>query len=434
MAHRILKCTGPAARAGVKEGDLLVRVNGELVVDALDYSSLTACRAPVFTVRRDGKEMTLRLRKGEDEDAGCEFSSSLMDGMRMCCNRCLFCFVEQLPDGVRDSLRVKDDDWRMSLMMGNYVTLTNMPDSGLDRIIRRHASPLYVSVHAWNAELRARVMGTPRAARIAEQLRRLAAGGIDFHCQCVLCPGINDGDALEETIENLSRLMPNALSLALVPVGLTCHREGLCPIRPYTREEARAVLDIADRWREKLLRETGTRFVFPSDEFYIIAGRELPGDGEYEDYGQIDDGVGMLRLLETEFTDCLENDMPVSTGEMKELVIACGVSAAPYLEKLTRGRIPGKNVRVVPVENRFFGSTVTVSGLLTGSDLYRALKDESADAFLITCTMLRDGEDRFLDDMTLEELTQKLARPVIPVGRSGDELLRALCAPETYRR
>lgn len=431
MAQRILSVEpqSPAARAGLKAGDLLLRIGNEPVIDFLDYQALTAERKLEITVRRDGQEKTLRIRKDEYADLGLSFEKPMMSGMRMCCNKCLFCFVDQLPGNVRPTMRVKDDDWRMSMMMGNYVTLTNVSDRELTRIIERHASPLYISVHAADPQLRAHILGQERGKKLLDQLKKLSDGGIEFHTQAVLCPGVNDGDALEDTIRRLIEI-PGALSLALVPVGLTGHRDGLTPLKPYTKEQAQAVIEIANRWREKLLKERGTRFVFPSDEFYLQAGIEVPSDEEYEDYGQIDDGVGLLRLLETEFSEAYD-ELPEADkradGEKKQVLIGCGLSAAPFLEKLMDEHpLTGVRVKVVGVENRFFGPTVTVSGLITGRDLTGRLKGEVGEKVFITECMLRSEGDRFLDDMELHEAEQILGKPIIPVGRRGDELLTAL--------
>ena len=431
MAQRItfVHPKSPAQKAGIRAGDELLSIAKQPVKDFLDYQAFTAEKKLEIVIRRDGKLQTLHIRKGEYDPLGLEFEKSMMSGMRMCCNKCLFCFVDQLPEHVRPSMRVKDDDWRMSLMMGNYVTLTNVSDAEISRIIARHASPLYISVHAADPDLRARILGQERGRRLMDQLKKLSDGGIEFHTQAVLCPGINDGEALNDTIRQLIEL-PGALSLALVPVGLTGHREGLHPLQPYTREQAAAVIETANVWREKLLKERGTRFVFPSDEFYLQAGIEPPSDEEYEDYGQIDDGVGLLRLLETEFSDAYA-DLPEGDKhadiEGKQVIIACGVSAAAFLEKLMQDHpIAGLHVKVIPVINRFFGETVTVSGLVTGGDLTARLKDEAGEKIFITECMLRSEGDKFLDDMELTEAERILGRPIIPVGRRGDELLEAL--------
>ena len=434
MPHRIVSSDGIARRAGILPGDELISINGNVILDFLDYQDLCAQRRLELRLRRPSpagaRDMQIRIRKDEYEPLGLEFETPMMSGLRCCCNHCVFCFVDQLPPCVRESMRVKDDDWRTSLMMGSYVTLTNVSDTEIRRIIARHASPLYISVHATDEELRCMLLGTPRAARLTKQLRALADGGVEFHCQAVLCPGLNDGEALEKTIRDLAELAPAARSLALVPVGLTGHRDGLYPLKPYTREQACAVLDIAEKWRKTLLGTLGTRFVFPSDEFYLIAGREIPSDAEYEDYDQIDDGVGMLRLLEAEFSDAYDAlpDMnAAAVGERKKLAVACGKSPAEFLEKLFMEHpIPGAEIRVYPLENRFFGSTVTVSGLITGGDLTEQMRDADCDAILITGCMLRSEGDRFLDDMTLAEAEKRLGKPIIPTGRHGSDLLDAI--------
>ena len=431
MSHFITSVDpgSPAARAGIRAGWQLVRIGGEIVIDILDYEALSAERRLTLELRDpDGKMRTVRVAKPEYAPLGLNFRTPMMSGTRMCCNKCLFCFVDQLPGGVRPTMRVKDDDWRLSLMTGSYVTLTNVSARELDRIIARHVSPLYISVHAVDPGLRSHLLGTPRGALLMDQLGRLSRGGIEFHCQCVLCPGLNDGEALEQTIRELTAL-PGALSLALVPVGLTDHRRGLSPLRKYTRDEARGVIALADRWRARLLEERGTRFVFPSDEFYLQADMPIPADAEYEDYAQIDDGVGMLRLLDTEFTESWEeldeSERRPSGGT--RLAVACGVSAAPFLRQLLAGHpLTGAEVSVHAVENRYFGPSVTVSGLITGGDLVDAMAKVDCAAVLITECMLRAERDRFLDDMTLEEVAARLGKPVIPVGRRGGDLVEAI--------
>ena len=431
MAQKILSVDprSPAAKAGLRAGDELLSIGGEPVIDFLDYQALTAEKKLELRFRRGGAEKRVSIRKQEYEPLGLNFEKPMMSGMRLCCNKCLFCFVDQLPENVRLTMRVKDDDWRMSLMMGNYVTLTNVSDRELDRMIARHASPLYISVHCTDPELRTHMVGTPRAARLMDQLRRLSDGGVEFHTQAVLCPGINDGAQLDRTISDLTAL-PGCLSLALVPVGLTGHRNGLPALRCYTPDEAKAVIETANRWRDRLLDQRGTRFVFPSDEFYLQAKMEIPADEEYEDYASIDDGVGLLRLLHSEFTDAWA-DLPESErqsgGERTRLLIGCGLSAAEFLDTMLKEHpLTGIDVQVIPVENRFFGSTVTVSGLITGRDLTDRLKDEPGAAILITECMLRSEGDKFLDDMTLAEAETLVGRRIIPVGRRGDELLDAL--------
>ena len=418
----------PAARAGIRVGDRLARINGEPVIDFIDYQALTANRRVNVRVTRGDEALDFHIRKDEYAPLGLQFEKPMMSSTRLCCNKCLFCFVDQLPGDARETMRVKDDDWRTSLMMGSYVTLTNVSDHEIERIIQRHASPLYVSVHCTDPELRTRVLGTPRAARLMKQLRTLSDGGIECHCQCVLCPGINDGAALERTIRELSEI-PGMRSLALVPVGLTGHREGLYDLHPYTREEARAVVAIAEKWRPALLEKRGTRFVFPSDEFYLQADWPIPPDEAYEGYAQIDDGVGLLRLLDTEYIEAWEDageDVTRSDNAV-HLAIACGKSAEAFIrDMLARYPVAGATIDVYGLENTWFGPTVTVSGLITGGDLMGQMKGVDCDAVMITEVMLKENDNRFLDDTTLPQVMEALGRPVVPVGRRGEDLLETI--------
>jgi putative radical SAM enzyme (TIGR03279 family) len=427
MNHRIQRVEpgSLAARLGLKAGDRLKRLNGQNIIDFIDYQALCCASRLSLTVERDGVETEYTVKKGDYEPLGLEFDGQLLGGVRNCCNNCVFCFVDQLPAGARETMRVKDDDWRQSLLMGNFVTLTNVGPRELDRIIARRASPLYISVHATDPELRSRLLGTGRGAGILEQLDKLAKGGIRFHLQAVLCPGFNDGEALDQTIRDLAALRPAALSLALVPVGLTSHRMGLVDLKPFGAPAAARVLDQVDAWRARLAEENGSGFVQAADEFYILAGRPFPDEDAYEGYPQIENGVGLCRLLEQEFDEAYRSDD--KTARPARLIIACGVSARPFLEKLIREHpLPGVETRVLAVENGYFGPTVTVSGLLTGRDLVRGLQNAEADRVLITECMLRDGEEVFLDGMALHEVKRALGLDILPVGRRGDQLLDAL--------
>ena len=431
MSHLITSVDpgSPASRAGIRAGDRLRRIGGVTVIDFIDYQALSAQTRLTVSVLRDGEAMDFSIRKEEYAPLGLNFETPMMSGTRLCCNKCLFCFVDQLPGDARDTMRVKDDDWRMSLMMGNYVTMTNVSDRELQRIIDRHCSPLYISVHCTDPDLRTHLLGTPRARRLMDQLNKLSGGGVEFHCQCVLCPGLNDGPALDRTIRELSAI-PGARSLALVPVGLTGHREGLSALRVYTREEARAVVDLAEAWRERLLAEKGTRFVFPSDEFYLQAGRPIPPDEAYEGYEQIDDGVGLLRLLETEYRQAWE-ELPEAlrraTPGGHRLAIACGRSAADFIcQMLSDMPVAGADISVHAMENTWFGPTVTVSGLITGGMLMDQMRGVPCEAVMITEVMLKENENRFLDDTTLPQVIEALGKPVVPVGRRGEDLLNTM--------
>ncbi len=415
-----------ADQLALRPGDRLVSVNGKPVIDWIDYQAFTSEEHIDLVIERGGEETEYALDKDDWEPLGLTFDSQMMSGVRECVNRCIFCFVDQLPACARDSLRVKDDDWRLSLMTGSFVTLTNVSDSELQRIVDRHASPLYVSVHATDMKLRAYMLGTERGALLMKQLNRLKAGGIQFHAQAVLCPGINDGPQLEKTVADLAALYPACQSLALVPVGLTNHREGLCGLRKYTRDEARTVLDAAEKWQKKLLKKYGTNLVFPADEFYLAAKRPIPPDEFYEDYAQIENGIGMMRQLETELEEAY-GEADLEAARPGKLLVVTGVSVGPFMKSLMRRfQIPGVEIEVVPIENQFFGPNVTVTGLLTGGDLVRGLAGKTADKVLVTECMLRDQEDVFLDDMTLSEAQEKIGIPIVKVGRRGDELLEAM--------
>ena len=419
-----------AERHGIRGGDSIVRISGIPVLDLVDYQYLSVRpRLEILLRHPDGSEETVRIRKPPGVPLGVTLESSLMSAPKTCCNHCIFCFIEQMPPNLRESLYIRDDDWRLSLMSGNFVTLTNLPEDELQRIIERKASPLYISVHATEGKLRTRLLRHKNADRILEHLTRFAENGIHFHCQVVLCPGVNDGEHLERTLSDLSRLMPCAESCALVPVGLTRYREHLYPLRPYTREEARAVIRTAEGFQREALSRHGTRFVFPSDEFYLIAQLPIPEDAAYEDYPQYENGVGLLRRLYDEFDLAWQKETRQARG--RRVVLACGKSVAPFLSRMLSAHpIPGLTWRVIPIVNRFFGETVTVSGLITGGDLTDQLSGIGADEILITENMLRRGEAVFLDDMTLGEARARLKIPITPVADDGAALLSALLGLE----
>lgn len=419
----------PAERAGILPGERIVSVNGEPVTDEIDYQALTASRRLLVCVEGQEGERELTVVKPEYEPFGLCLDEREAMKPRHCRNKCIFCFVDQLPGGMRDTLYVKDDDWRLSLMMGNYVTLTNIDDREFARILARKASPLYISVHATDPEIRCRMLSNPHAGSLMERLCALKDHGLEFHCQIVLCPGVNDGAVLTRSLEDLASLYPASRSVAVVPVGLTAFRRDLPALTAFDSQRAAAVLDQLEEMQHRFLSSLGTRFVYPSDEFYCKCSRPLPRDEDYEDYPQIENGVGMLRQLERECLEAAEDlrEEAVPAPPPRTLLIPTGVSAQPFISALCEKYAPpGTELRVVSVRNRFFGESITVTGLIVGQDLIHTLKDQPGDEILICDTMLRENTDRFLDDTTLEEVSAQLRRPLRVVRNQGDSLLRAL--------
>lgn len=413
-----------AQELGVAPGWFLCAINGEPVCDVIDYEHLCANELLTLSLIADsGEEVEAEVEKELYEPLGLCFESGLMSPIRSCKNRCVFCFIDQMPKGIRKTLHVKDDDWRLSLIMGNYVSITNIDDGEFERIIRRRASPLYISVHATNGMVRKRMMNNPHADNIMDRLRRLKKEGMEFCAQIVLCPGLNDGQVLKESLQDLSALRPAALSVAVVPVGLTKYREGLFPLRPLTSAEAQDAIDII----EDCNRECGQTLVFASDELYILAGRELPPYSYYQDFTQLENGVGLLRKFEHEFMEALGGRKPLARPV--EYDSACGVSAAPFLQTLF-SRLAEYNIviHVHPVKNEYFGHTVTVSGLLCPGDLIQALRNDIiSDTLLITRNMMRENDTVFLDGNTLEHLETALHKRVVPMPPSdGEEFIEAL--------
>jgi putative radical SAM enzyme (TIGR03279 family) len=407
----------PAERAGLKKGDRIVSVNGEEFIDYIDYVWFSAQDKLKISVEREGEIKTLTIRKSEVEALGLEFTQPLLGRKRVCGNKCVFCFVDQLPRGMRKSLYLKDEDWRYSLVMGNFVTLSTIKKEDADRIIRRQASPLYISVHTVDEELRKTMLGNPDPVPIKPLLKRFATHGISFHAQVVLCPGYNDGEKLHETYSFLKSLYPAAASLAVVPVGLTGFRTGLRDVKPVSKQDAEDIIKRVENWQKECLNKLGTRFVFAADEFYIKAGAKLPPAEDYEAFPQIENGVGMLAKFISEAT---ETDL-MCAG--RSLSIATGEDAYPFFKELAS---KNPNANVYSVKNLTFGGGVTVSGLLGGKDYLKALTGKDlGEALLISADSLR--EDVFLDDMKLSELEQALGVKIFPVA-DGYEFAELLCS------
>ncbi|NCC66855.1 MAG: DUF512 domain-containing protein [Clostridia bacterium] len=410
-------------------GDKLVAINGNEIVDVLDYKFFSYdTRLDVVLESVHGHRRTVRVKKREGGELGLEFESYLMDNARACSNHCLFCFVDQLPPGMRPTLYFKDDDARLSFLTGNYITLTNLTPREIQRIIDLHISPINVSVHATDPELRAKLLGNKAGALGYERMKQLAAGGIVMNCQIVCCPGLNDAQELSQSMEDLEKLWPQVRSVSIVPVGLTKFREKLPKLRPFDAAHAAETIDLVDAFAEKCLKEHGSRIFFCSDEFYIKAERPIPPDEYYEDYTQYENGVGILRLLQVEFTAAMENFDGECVGTAFSLV--SGVSAGPFLEKLlvtAKEKYAKINGTVLEVVNDFFGHTIDVTGLVTGGDLIAQLNGRvNGKRLLIPETMVRDGVDVFLDDVTVSDVESLLGVKVEVLRMDGGTLFEAM--------
>lgn len=422
---------GIAARAGLRSGDLLCSANGHAIRDVLDYRFYLTDTAVRLELERQGKPYAVVLNKGEYDDIGLEFETPLMDRKHSCANACVFCFVDQMPKGMRETLYFKDDDDRLSFLHGNYVTLTNLHDADIDRLIEMHLSPVNISVHTTNPELRVKMMKNKRAGEVLSYLRRLADAGIALCTQIVLCKGLNDGAELERSMRDLSAYYPALRSCAIVPVGLTKYREKLYPLELFSPEECAQVIAQVNRFGEECLHRHGTRLFYCADEFYVRAGLPLPPDDYYEDYTQIENGVGMLTSQKSEFEFELEElDSYLEQFQSPRTVsVATGTAAYEQISALARqleARVPKLTVRVFRIVNRFFGETVTVAGLLTGKDVSEQLAGKPlGDELLFPAAMLRAEEDVFLDGMTPAQLSQKLGVPVRASGSDGADLLKA---------
>lgn len=418
-------------------GDVLVSINGQPVQDVFDYRYLINDELVVLLIRKkNGEEWELEVEKEYDEDLGIEFENSLMDDYRSCCNHCIFCFIDQMPPGMRDTLYFKDDDSRLSFLQGNYVTLTNMSDYDLDRIIRFHLSPVNISFHTMNPDLRCKMLHNRFAGQALKKVDKLYQGGVTMNGQIVLCRGINDREELEYSLEKLSRYAPVLQSVSVVPVGLSRFRDGLYPLEPFTREDAIELIDQVERWQRIMMKKHGIHFVHASDEWYILAGREIPEESRYDGYLQLENGVGMMRLLETEVKESL---LDFSGDDRKiDASVATGKLAAPFIKeniRLIQEKFPRIHVNVYTIENRFFGERITVSGLITGTDLKEQLKGKDlGEKLLIPCNMLRSGDDVFLDDLTVKDLRESLGTEIVVVDEDGADLVNCLINPPDHKK
>ncbi len=435
IIHRVIEGS-IAEEMEIEPGDELISINGQEIEDIFDYQFLTEDSFLTVIIRKcNGEEWELEIDKDEDEDLGIEFENGLMDEYRSCRNKCVFCFIDQMPPGMRESLYFKDDDSRLSFLQGNYVTLTNMSDKDIDRIIRYRLSPINISFQAMNPALRCRMLNNRFAGEALKKADRLFEAGIEMNGQIVLCKGLNDGKELDFSIRELSKYIPHLKSVSVVPVGLTKYREGLFPLEGFDREDARKVLLLIHSWQDKLFSKYGTYFVHAGDEFYIMADAEIPPAESYDGYLQYENGVGMIRSFLDEFEECLvdlrehpEDYPPQDT--VRELSLCGGLLMQDYirdcLNKLS-GLYPGIRVHYYPVKNLFFGERITVSGLLTGQDIVGALKGKVlGEVLFLPENLLRADTDILLDDMRIGDVSEALGVPVRIIRTDGEDFIRKI--------
>jgi putative radical SAM enzyme (TIGR03279 family) len=413
---------------GINPGDDLLSIDGQPIEDILDYQFYSSDSEFLLSIKKpDGEQWDIDIEKDYDEDLGLVFDGVVFDRMKRCRNKCVFCFIDQLPPRMRSTLYTKDDDYRYSFLYGNFITLTNLTEKDWNKIINMHLSPLYVSVHSMDPEVRVRMLNNKKAAEIKNQLQRLKDADIKIHTQIVLCPGINDGDVLSDTIEQLAELVPSVLSIGIVPVGLTGHRSDLPDLRGFTADEIKAIILLIDQYQERFRKEYGYGLVYLADEFYISVGLPVPEEEYYDDFSQIENGIGLARILLDQF-QIIEPDLPEEI-EPRTAYLVTGYSALPVMNYIVDrlNRIKGLEAVVLPIPNRFFGGNVSVTGLLTGSDIIDYLgiryKDKNV---IIPEVVLKDGEDVLLDDISIKEISAKTGAKISTVDGSAQNLVDAI--------
>ncbi|MFV0497079.1 MAG: DUF512 domain-containing protein [Candidatus Fimivivens sp.] len=417
-----------AQRHGIKSGDVLLKIGDKDIGDVLDYRFYMTAKRLTLSLMRGNAPYNISVKKGEYDDLGLEFETYLMDKQRSCRNNCIFCFIDQNPAGMRESIYFKDDDDRLSFLFGNYITLTNLTDHDVDRILRMHISPINISVHTTDSDLRVKMMGNRFAGSSLQRLYRLCEGNIKINTQLVLCPGFNDGAALERTLSDLDPLVPKIQSIACAPVGLTAYREGLQSLRPFTQEEAAQTIDTIEQYAERWFARHGLRVGYPADEFFLLAKQPIPPAEYYGDFANLENGVGLIANTELEFCSLLPLLEPDQTP--RHISVATGVAAGESIKKLcakAQEWAPSLKVQVLPIPSRFFGGRITVTGLVTGSDIITELKGRPlGDLLIIPSCMLRREQDKFLDDTTPEDVSKALNIPVKVVQDDGASLAEAL--------
>ena len=420
---------GIGEELGIEPGDKLLAINGNEIQDVFDYYYYEESEQLLLLIEKpDGEEWELEIEKDEDESLGIEFDQSLMDEYRSCRNKCMFCFIDQMPKGMRETLYFKDDDSRLSFLQGNYITLTNMSDHDVERIVKYRLEPINISFQTTNPELRCKMLHNRFAGEALKKVDILYRGQIEMNGQIVLCKGVNDGEELERTIRDLTGYLPYLKSVSIVPVGLTKYRDGLYPLEPFTKEDAREVLSVIHRWQEKIYQEHGIHMIHAGDEWYVLAEEEVPEEARYDGYLQLENGVGMMRLLFNEVQEALS--AVTGDGRQREISLATGRLMYPYIGKILeeiRKKFPNITTHLYAIRNDFFGERITVSGLITGQDLTGQLKGQPlGERLLLPCNMMKIGEPVFLDDFTLEEVENSLQVKTDIVKSSGQDLLDAV--------
>ena len=434
--HKITKVDegGIAEELGIEEGDFLLAINDKEIEDIFDYDFIVNDEyLEVLIEKANGEEWLLEVEKDYDEDLGMEFGESLMDEYRSCFNKCVFCFIDQNPPGMRETIYFKDDDTRLSFLQGNYVTLTNMKEKDIQRIIDYKLAPINISVHTTNPELRCQMLHNRFAGKVMDYIQMLYDADIPMNAQVVLCKGLNDGDELRRTIGDLLDYAPTIESLSVVPVGLSKYRDGLCQLESFTKEDAREVISIIEGFQQQAMEKFGEHFVHASDEWYITAGYDMPGEDRYDGYIQLENGVGMLRLMATEVADAL--DKVEGNDEPGFVSLATGRLPYPYMEKYAgwiRKKFPNRTINIYPIRNDFFGERITVSGLITAKDLIAQLKDKNLGEYLLLpINMFRIGETVFLDDLTAEDVEKALQVKIRIVKSDGQDFVHAILDPSS---
>lgn len=430
--HKITKVLSGsiAEELGIEEGDILLAINDQSIEDVFDYRYLLSDEFITLLVRKNSQEeWEFEIEKEIDEDLGLVFENELMDDLKPCRNKCVFCFIDQLPPHMRKTVYFKDDDWRMSFLYGNYITLTNMSDKDFERLLFYRLSPMNISVHATDPEVRKKMLNNRFAGDILERIKRIVDAGIEVNCQIVLCKGLNDGEILEKTIKDLGQFLPGIKSTSVVPVGISKFRHELYPLIPFEKEDARAVIKIIHKWQDYFKKKYNNSFIYAADEFYLTGEVEIPEFEKYEDFPQIENGVGMVALMKHEFDEYYKT-LPEVLDEYIDVSIATGVITYPFICELVdrlNQKYPNLSVRIYPITNYFFGEKITVSGLMTGQDLLGQLKHkELGSRLLLPQNAFRDNDTILLDDMYVEDLEKELNIPITIVEISGKEFIKAI--------